>query len=395
MGKRKFSINAPFFKNTIMRKILLSLVIALISTGFAIAQTKIIISAKNYKAEKINIAWQTDNGEYNVKGIEIKDGKGEITIDAPEGKNINLASLDPRSRITMGQGIMPGPGFAFYAEKGTIKISFDADQWPILTIEGGALSKDCNNYWGAMAPIEKASFELTGKRFAQGDPEKPNLEMDNERERLAKENDKIQHNFIVNNPGSLLALDILSQRFMKYSLDEFEKLFTGLSKSVKESVKGKAVAERIAAAKATQPGKPAPKFSKKDKDGKIISLDNLKGKYVLIDFWGTWCQPCRASHPHLVQLYNKYSPMGLVFINVAQEGNLRARDKWLKAIEDDGLVWTQILNDEDIDDCNMVNLFSIQAFPSKVLIDPQGNIIKTWIGDSPEVDAKLKEIYGK
>jgi thiol-disulfide isomerase/thioredoxin len=353
-----------------------------------------MISAKNYKGAKMNIAWLGADGQYIVQGIPIKDSSGEIIIDAPEGTSLSLVNLDSRNLITMGNAVMPGISFTFFAEEGTIKISFDGDYWPLLTIEGGVLSKDCNTYWSAVAPIEKARFEHR-KKLIGVDITKPNPELDSEKERLEKELDKIQHTFIVKNPGSLLAIDILSKIILKYTLDEYEQLYNNLDKSVKESEKGKAFAAKIAAAKATKPGIPAPKFTKKDKDGKIISLDMFKGKYVLIDFWGTWCKPCRASFPHLVKLYNKYNPMGLVFINIAQENTLNARDKWLKAIEEDGLVWTQILNDEDKDKCDIVSIFNIQAFPTKVLIDPKGNIVDTWIGESPKFEEKLKEIFGK
>jgi hypothetical protein len=85
-----------------------------------------------------------------------------------------------------------------------------------------------------------------------------------------------------------------------------------------------------------------------------------------------------------------------VFINVAQEGgNTPAiRERWLKAIEDDGLVWTNILNDEGKDECDVVLRYNISAFPTKVLIDPQGKLVAIWIGSGPEAEEKLKEIFG-
>ncbi|MDP3436196.1 MAG: TlpA disulfide reductase family protein [Bacteroidales bacterium] len=377
-----------------MKKIFFSLIIILQFVQLASAETKIMISAKNYKSAKMNIAWFGADGQYIVQGIPINDSSGEITIDAPEGTSLSLVNLDSRNSITMGNAVMPGISFTFFAEKGTIKISFDGDHWPLLTIEGGTLSKDCNNYWNVLAPIEKAKFENRKKSIGL-DKNSPNPELDKEREILEKEKEIIQHSFIVKNPGSLLAIDILSERFLKYSLEEVEQLYKNFGNHVKQTVKGKALAAKIIEAKATLPGMPAPKFTKKDKEGKQISLDNYKGKYVLIDFWGTWCKPCRASFPHLIMLYNKYKSLGLEFINIAQEGGKNARDKWLKAIDEDGLVWTQILNDEEMDKCDVVKLYNIQVFPTKVLIDPKGNIVDTWIGESPKFDEKLKEIFGK
>ena len=160
------------------------------------------------------------------------------------------------------------------------------------------------------------------------------------------------------------------------------------------SEKGIVLADQTTVAQSISPGDTAPAFTKKDKDGNTVSLSDYAGKYVLISFWGTWCKPCRASHPHLVGLYNKYSKLGLAFINIANEGGKDARAKWLRAIEDDGLVWTQILNTEGIDECNVLTLYNIESYPTKILIDPQGKIAAKWIGSTREMDEKLIEVFG-
>lgn len=356
--------------------------------------TTIKIDATDYGAETINLAWATPDGEYKVEPITIENGKGEITIDVPEGTNLRMASLDPRSNIEMERGMIPGPGFSFYAEKGTTTITFDAATWPEVTIKGGKLAKDMNNYWKEMGPLQRKSFDFTREMVAQreagGQPER-----NPEAAKVQDDMTAVQDNFIANNPDSPLSLDLLGQQFMQLELADFEARFNKLGEGVKGSEKGVATADRIAKAKAMEPGNPAPAFTKKDKDGNTVTLADYKGKYVMIDFWGTWCGPCRASHPHLIQLHDKYQPLGVEFINIAQEGGNDAREKWLKAIEEDGLTWTQILNDEGQEECDVVSLYAINAFPTKVLIDPQGLIVEKWIGDSPAVDAKLEEIFGK
>ena len=377
-----------------MKKILLIAALA-VFMGSCTKQTgtTIKIDAANYDAETINLAWVAD-GEYKVEPLTLVDGKAEITVDLPEGTDIRLASLDSRNGIQMDRGMIPGPGFSFYAENGKINISFDADKWPEVTIKGGKLSSDVNNYWKEMGPLQGKSFEATRRMVAQreaGEQPTPDPESTNVREQM----EKVQDKFIAANPNSLLSLDLLNGKFMQSDLLDFESQFNKLGQNVRETKKGKAIAEKIAQAKKMLPGNPAPDFTKKDKDGNTVTLAGLKGKYVMIDFWGTWCGPCRASHPHLIQLHKKYSPLGVEFINIAQEGGSDARPKWLQAIEDDGLTWTQILNDEGMEECDVVTLYGIQAFPTKVLIDPQGVLVATWIGDTPEVDAKLLEIFGE
>ena len=128
--------------------------------------------------------------------------------------------------------------------------------------------------------------------------------------------------------------------------------------------------------------------------GTGCDLANLRGKYVLLDFWGSWCGPCRASHPHLKALQAHYGPQGLEVINIAQENGADARKIWLKAVEEDQMTWTQILNNEDREVCDVVKLYGITAFPTKVLIDPEGKIIVKTVGESAPIDEKLKEVFG-
>ena len=115
---------------------------------------------------------------------------------------------------------------------------------------------------------------------------------------------------------------------------------------------------------------------------------------MLLDFWGSWCGPCRASHPHPKALQAHYGPQGLEVINIAQENGADARKIWLKAVEEDQMTWTQILNNEDREVCDVVKLYGITAFPTKVLIDPEGKIIVKTVGESAPIDEKLKEVFG-
>lgn len=116
---------------------------------------------------------------------------------------------------------------------------------------------------------------------------------------------------------------------------------------------------------------------------------------MLLDFWGSWCSPCRDSHPHLKEIEAKYRDKGLVVINVATENGSKAREIWLQAIEEDGMTWTQILNNEGKNKCDVVKDYAITAFPTKVLIDGDGKIVVRAVGESEPIDAKLKEVFGE
>lgn len=174
----------------------------------------------------------------------------------------------------------------------------------------------------------------------------------------------------------------LMEHYTWFDENEVEEIYGHFPPHVKGSPHGRVLARRLEASRDTRTGMPAKNFVKKDMNGKTVSLEKLRGKFVLLDFWGSWCGPCRASHPHLKELHEKYKRQ-VVFINVAQE-NVKdlaeARKLWTAAVKEDGLTWTQVLNNEGRDTCDMVRLFNITAFPTKVLIDPRGIVVAKMVG---------------
>lgn len=133
---------------------------------------------------------------------------------------------------------------------------------------------------------------------------------------------------------------------------------------------------------------------KKDKNGKPVDFKALKGKYVLLDFWGSWCGPCRKSHPHLKELYEKYKDKGFEIVGIAQEksANLEDRLLWTKAIEEDGLPWIQVLDNENRAKFDAVSQYGVTAFPTKILLDQEGNIIGRYTGNGNGGEGFSKKI---
>lgn len=190
--------------------------------------------------------------------------------------------------------------------------------------------------------------------------------------------------FINKHPDYLASGWLLSELSPRMTVEEVQTAYNKLNAEVKKSAFGPAILESIGQGTAklnAEKGKPAADFSRKDVNGKTVRLSDYKGKYVLLDFWGSWCAPCRASHPHLKEIYQKYKEQGLVIIGIAEE---RTKDKkaWLKAIQDDGLPWIQIMNDEEKEKTDVVSLYGIDGFPTKILIDKEGKIIVRIVGGS-------------
>lgn len=141
--------------------------------------------------------------------------------------------------------------------------------------------------------------------------------------------------------------------------------------NLKKNTAVKSFVERIAKLKAVQVGQPAPDFSINSIDGKTIKLADFKGKYVLIDFWASWCAPCRSENPNVVKAYQKYKDRNFTILGISLDKDKAA---WQQAIKQDGLTWSHASELADFEGPT-VRLYQVDAIPSSFLLDPNGKII--------------------
>jgi thiol-disulfide isomerase/thioredoxin len=193
-----------------------------------------------------------------------------------------------------------------------------------------------------------------------------------------------------NRPVLLYALrrDIGPESSDKYDdvLQYLDKLITSYPWFSEAKEAKQAIITNREMASRVQSGKPVPSISYPDANGSLQGLDKYKGKYLLIDFWASWCGPCRISIPKVKELYAQYHPKGFDVLSVSIDKDESA---WRKAMADEKMPWEQLLS-PDMD--KTMQQFQFSGIPTMYMIDPDGKIIKSYTGYSPEAEADIKSI---
>lgn len=211
---------------------------------------------------------------------------------------------------------------------------------------------------------------------------------------------EIDYAFFAAHPQSPVTAYMLRFHISSLPLDSLQMYYNKLGKKVQQTDDGKDLAKEIEKLRGGSPGSMAKNFTTTDINGEKLSLSDFKGKYVLLDFWASWCVPCRAGNPHLKELYAKYKDKGIEFIGISDDD--RNHDAWHKAVEKDGLPWRHVLRGFDMQKLmnnepnpnDISEKFGIHTLPTKILIDRSGKIIGRYSEEEGPLDAKLKSIFG-
>lgn len=206
--------------------------------------------------------------------------------------------------------------------------------------------------------------------------------------KLVSDHNLYLKNFIEKNNTSFASLAAIQQLQPEEYLETFFKLDEGLYGKYPNSSYIQAFHTSVSSQRKLANGTAAPEISMQTPDGKTLALSSLKGKYVLVDFWASWCGPCRAENPNVVKAYKKYNAKGFEIFSVSLD---KDKEKWIAAIQKDGLTWPSHVSDLMHWQSPVVQLYNFSGIPYNVLLDKEGKIIaKNLRGEA--LEQKLSEI---
>jgi thiol-disulfide isomerase/thioredoxin len=350
---------------------------------------------------------------YTVKGKSLTDTSSTFengalvfkgTVDEPVVAIITSYKT-PALFIQTEKVSMPGPALYLVLTNDEINVEGEVDKLYMAKVKGGRPNNEWSQIREEEGKIANESWLLKKHLYENNIADKDSSLFRASKQKmvdLSQKSEALKKKFVEDNPNSFVSLYFLNNKVSTLSFEDLKIAYAKLGDDYKTTTTiGQNIAKKIESLEATDVGKMAVPISKKDINGNMVNLQSLRGKYVLLDFWGSWCVPCRKSHPHLKELYAKYKEQGFEILGIAQEvyqDQNKNREAWKKAIEKDGLSWMQVFNNEDIEKFDAVKAYGISSFPTKILLDKEGKIIARFVGDDGLggglLDEKLKEIFG-
>ncbi len=325
--------------------------------------------------------------------IYLIEASDEATIDTIKVENDKFnTTLNIKSPTFYMLNFGPNQKPAFLIlENGVTTIDYEMNNFNSLKVKGGKEQDFYDKFLNEnLAYFERMdSIGTVANEFAENEEMLNVLKLEFlKADSIVKAN---QINFVKNNPNAVvsafLAYNYLNQESEK-NYENAESLYKSLGQNVQQTYYGKKIDEIKKQLQNTSIGSKAPDFTLNDVNGKTVKLSDFKGKITLIDFWASWCGPCRRENPNVVATYKKYHDKGFEILGVSLDDS---KEKWVDAIAKDGITWVQV-SDFKGWESDVARLYGIEYIPSNILLDEEGKIIgKDLMG--PNLDETLKNIF--
>ncbi|MBX2922455.1 MAG: AhpC/TSA family protein [Chitinophagaceae bacterium] len=321
--------------------------------------------------------------------------KGKYTFKG-EINEPTVSRLRAKYKGTMAPGVVPRDFATLFLQPAGISIT-NIDSFSNIIVKGAAAHDIYKKFETLTRPFSdsmQSYYQQYGEARQANDMNTMRL-IEAKAETLEKNvKETVLLPFIKNNSSSPVALMALQQYAGGYDIDidQVEPLFNSLSPEVRQYPSAAALKERIDITKRTAIGQLAADFTQNDTLDNPVKLSSLRGKYLLVDFWASWCGPCRQENPNVVSAYHKYKDKGFYVLGVSLD-RPGGKDAWIKAIHDDNLTWTHV-SDLQFWNNAVAKLYGIQSIPQNLLLDPSGKIISKNLRGA-ELHARLEEVLGK
>jgi peroxiredoxin len=345
------------------------------------APVKVYLVSRNAAGEQRDSAVVT-NRKFEFKGEVTKPFQATLFVSYDTAAKFSR-DLKDRLRLFIEQG----------------KITLKSDDSIKNAVINSPINNDVRAWADIVKPLQPLRTELytAWRTVSQNEaltPEEKSAQFkvfETKEDSISNAEKELARNFIKAKPDSYYALSSLFSVLTGYypEGDEAQAVFDLFSEKLKTSELGNETAERIAKWKATSIGSVAPDFTQNDSVGNPVKLSDLRGKYVLLDFWASWCGPCRQENPNVVKAYHAFKDKGFTVLGVSLDSGDKARNEWIKAIATDKLDWTHVSDLKGWTNEAAV-LYGVRAIPSNFLLDREGKIVaKNLRGEA------LEEALGK
>lgn len=355
----------------------LAFLLIFLSTGFS-QQLKVMGKINTKDTVKLYISYSNNRTD----SATTVNGSYSFNLQLAEPSLIRLVAA--RKNNMHEQGVR-----TFFAQSGEVVINASSIKGVSnapMTISNPSYNDLYKNYRARLNPLVKVARTLIDRSFDSGRtaPEKQLF-----RDLFKKVNSietEVMAQFALENTGNIVGAYVFSQMQNETDVTKLDSIYNRFDKRLRTTSYLRRMKEKIRNMKTLAVGKPAPDFMSVTSTGASFKLSDLKGKYVLLDFWGSWCQPCITGMPKMKEYYEKYKN-NIEFVGIACNDS---DVPWRTAIEKYQLTWPQLLNSREKQDISL--LYNVLGFPTKVLIGKDGNFIASFLGEDDPIYLELDKL---